>query len=35
MLEFLGDILWPVIIVVTTVSVAVPIGVFMATRKLD
>ena len=35
MLDFLGDILWPVVIVITTVSVAVVIGVFIATRKLD
>ena len=35
MLEFLGSLLWPVVIVVTTVSVAIAIGVFMATRKLD
>jgi len=35
MLDFLGDILWPVVIVVSTVAIAVAIGVFMATRKLD
>ncbi len=35
MLEFLGGLLWPVVIVVTTVSIAVGVGVFIATRKLD
>lgn len=35
MLDFLGSLLWPAVIVVTTVSVDVAIGVFMATRKLD
>ncbi len=35
MWEFLGGLLWPVVIVVTTVSIAVGVGVFIATRKLD
>lgn len=35
MLDFLGGLLWPVVIVVTTVSIAVGTGVFIATRKLD
>ena len=35
MLEFLGNLLWPVAIVVTTVSIVVVVGVFIATRKLD
>jgi hypothetical protein len=33
MLDFLGSLLSPVVIVVSTVSIAV--GVFIATRKLD
>jgi len=35
MLDFLGSLLWPVVIVVSTVAIAVGIGVFLATRKLD
>lgn len=35
MLDFLGGLLWPVVIVVTTVPIVVCIGVFIATRKLD
>lgn len=35
MLDFLGGFIWPVVIVVSTVSLAVAIGVFIATRKLD
>lgn len=35
MLDFLGSLLWPVVIVVSTVAIAVAIGVFIATRKLD
>lgn len=35
MLDFVGNLLWPIVIVVSTVSIAVAIGVFMATRKLD
>jgi hypothetical protein len=35
MLEFLGGLIWPIVIVVTTVVIAVLVGVFIATRKLD
>ncbi len=35
MLDFLAGLLWPVVIVVSTVSIAVGVGVFIATRKLD
>jgi hypothetical protein len=35
MLELLGNLLWPVVIAATTVSIAVALGVFIATRKLD
>jgi hypothetical protein len=35
MLDFLGGLIWPVVIVVSTVSTVVAIGVFIATRKLD
>jgi len=35
MLEFLGNLLWPVVIAVSTVSIVVVVGVFIATRKLD
>lgn len=35
MLDFLINLVWPVVIVVSTVSIAVAIGVFIATRKLD
>jgi hypothetical protein len=35
MLEFLGSLLWPVVIVASTIAIAFAIGVFMATRKLD
>jgi len=35
MLHFLSGLVWPVVIVVSTVSLAVAIGVFIATRKLD
>jgi hypothetical protein len=35
MLDFLNGLVWPVVIVVSTVSLAVAIGAFMATRKLD
>jgi len=35
MLDSLSGLVWPVVIVVSTVSLAVAIGVFIATRKLD
>lgn len=35
MLDFVVNLLWPIVIVVATLSIAVAIGVFMATRKLD
>jgi len=35
MLDFLGGLLWPVVIAISTVSIAVGVGVFIATRKLD
>ncbi len=35
MVDFLINLVWPVVIVVSTVSIAVAIGVFIATRKLD
>lgn len=35
MLEVLGNLLWPIVIVVTTVAIVVAVGVFFATRKLD
>jgi len=35
MLQFLGSLVWPMVIVVSTVAIAVAIGVFIATRKLD
>jgi hypothetical protein len=35
MLEFLSGLIWPVVIVATTISIAIGVGVFIATRKLD
>jgi hypothetical protein len=35
MMEFLLHLLWPIGIVVTALSIAVAVGVFLATRKLD
>jgi hypothetical protein len=35
MLDFLNGLVWSVVIVVSTVSLAVAISVFIATRKLD
>ena len=35
MLEFLAGLLWPIVIVVTSVAIAVAVGVFISTRKLD
>jgi hypothetical protein len=35
MFEFLAGLLWPIVIVVTTVAIVVVVGVFVATRKLD
>ena len=33
MLEFLGSLLWPVVIVASTIAIAFAIGVFMATLE--